>query len=155
MSRHLPSSQKYSIASRFGGLCTRGPSWEGRERVGVWRNGTCRLFVRFKMLVLLLEGIETSHHPCHHQARSLLNWVKSESVSYSIISDSVIPWIIAHQAPLSMELFRQEYWSGFPLPSPGDLPDPGIQLRSLALQADPLPSKAPGKPVVGFQGTVV
>ena len=81
------------------------------ERVGVWRNSTCRAFVRFKILVLVLEGIETSHHPCHHQARSLLSWVKSESVSYLIVSDSLW-WTTAHQAPLSMEFSRQEYWSG-------------------------------------------
>ena len=54
-----------------------------------------------------------------------------------------------------MEFSRQEYWSGLPFPSPWDLLAPGIQLWSLALQADPLPSKPPGKPVVGFQGTVV
>ena len=45
-------------------------------------------------------------------------------------------WAVAHQAPLSMEFSRQEYWSGFPFPSPGDLPDPGIEPRSPALQAD-------------------
>ena len=37
------------------------------------------------------------------------------------------PWTVAHQASLSMEFFRQEYWSGLPFPSPGDLPDPGIE----------------------------
>ena len=37
------------------------------------------------------------------------------------------PWTIAHQAPLSLEFPRQEYWSGLPFPSPGDLPDPGIE----------------------------
>ena len=47
----------------------------------------------------------------------------------------------ACQAPLSMEFFRQEYWSGLPFPSPGHLPDPGIKLRSPALQADSLPSE--------------
>ena len=46
------------------------------------------------------------------------------------------PWPIAHQAPLLMEFSRQEYWSGLPFPSPGDLPDPGIEPRSPALQAD-------------------
>ena len=51
-----------------------------------------------------------------------------------------------HQAPLSMEFSRQEYWSGLPLPSPGYLPDPGIKPRSPALQADALPSEPPGKP---------
>ena len=45
-----------------------------------------------------------------------------------------------------MEFSRQEYWSGLPIPSPGDLPDPGIEPRSPALQADPLPSEPPGKP---------
>ena len=55
----------------------------------------------------------------------------------------------AHQAPLSMELFRQEYWSGLPVSSPGDLPDSGIEPRSPALQADSLSSEPPGKPLGG------
>ena len=42
------------------------------------------------------------------------------------------PWTVAHQAPLYMRFFRQEYWSGLPFPSPGDLPDPGIEPMSLA-----------------------
>ena len=49
-----------------------------------------------------------------------------------------ILWTVAHQAPLSMGFSRQEYWSGLPFPSPGDHPDPGIKLRSPALQADSL-----------------
>ena len=49
------------------------------------------------------------------------------------ISDSAIPWIVAHQAPLSMGFPRQEYWSGLPFPSPGDLPHPGIEPESPAL----------------------
>ena len=51
------------------------------------------------------------------------------------------PWTVAHQAPLSMGLSRQEYWSGLPFCSPGDLPDPGIKPRSPALQADSLTSE--------------
>ena len=47
-------------------------------------------------------------------------------------------WSVAHQAPLSMKLSRQEYWSGLPFPSPGDLPDLGTEPRSPALQADAL-----------------
>ena len=47
-----------------------------------------------------------------------------------------IPWAIAYKAPPSMEFSRQEYWSGLPFPSPGDLPDPGIKPGSPALQAD-------------------
>ena len=42
------------------------------------------------------------------------------------------PWNVAHQAPLTMEFFRQEYWRGVPFPTPGDLPDPGIEPVSLA-----------------------
>ena len=55
------------------------------------------------------------------------------------------PWTVAHQAPPSMGFSRQEYWSGLPFPSPGDLPDPGIEPRSPALQADALTSEPPGK----------
>ena len=56
------------------------------------------------------------------------------------------PWTVAHQAPLSMGFSRQEYWSGLPFPSPGDLPDPGIEPGFPALEADSLPSEPPGKP---------
>ena len=55
---------------------------------------------------------------------------------------------IAHQAPLSMEFSRQEYWSGLLFPSPGDLSNPGIKPRSPALQADSLPSEPLGKLVL-------
>ena len=48
------------------------------------------------------------------------------------------PWTVAHRAPLSMGFSRQEYWSGLPFPSPGDLPEPGIEPRSPALQEDAL-----------------
>ena len=56
------------------------------------------------------------------------------------------PMDCAHQAPQAVEFSRQEYWSGLPLPSPGDLPDPGIEPRSPSLQADALQSEPPGKP---------
>ena len=50
----------------------------------------------------------------------------------------VTPWTVACQAPLSMAFSRQEYWSGLPVPSPGDLSNPGIEFESPALQADSL-----------------
>ena len=56
------------------------------------------------------------------------------------------PWTVAHQALPSMGFSRQEYWSGLPFPSPGDLPDPGIEPRSPTLQADALTSAPPGEP---------
>ena len=52
------------------------------------------------------------------------------------MSDSLRPDGLAYQAPPSVEFSRQEYWSGLPFPSPGDLPDSGIEPRSHALQAD-------------------
>ena len=57
-----------------------------------------------------------------------------------------IKWTVAHQAALSVGFSRQEYWSGLPFPSPGDLPNPGIEPRSPALEADALTSEPPGKP---------
>ena len=54
------------------------------------------------------------------------------------------PWTVAYQAPSSMRFSRQEYWSGLPFPSPGDLPDPGIQPGSPPLEADALTSEPPG-----------
>ena len=62
----------------------------------------------------------------------------------------VTPQTVAYQAPPSMKFSRQEYWSGLPFPSPGDLPDPGIEPRSPELQGeDALPSEPPGKPHLG------
>ena len=55
------------------------------------------------------------------------------------------PWTVAYQAPPSLGFSRQEYWSGLPFPSPGDLPNPGIKAGSPVLQADALPSEPPGK----------
>ena len=76
-------------------------------------------------------------------------------VSVVWLSDSVIhivkslsrvllfatPWTVAYQAPPSMGFSRQEYWSGLPFPSPGDLPNPGIEPKSPAFQADALTSE--------------
>ena len=57
----------------------------------------------------------------------------------------VAPWTVARQAPLSVRFSRQEYWSGLPFPSPGDLPDSGMEPGSPSLQAESLPSEPPGK----------
>ena len=63
--------------------------------------------------------------------------------SLSCVQLFATPWTIAHQAPLSMGFSKQEYWSGLPFPSPGDLPNPGIEPRSPTLQADALTSEPP------------
>ena len=66
--------------------------------------------------------------------------------SLSCVQLFATPWTVAHQALPSMGFSKQEYWSGLPFPSPGDRPDPGIEPRSPALQADALSSEPPGKP---------
>ena len=66
--------------------------------------------------------------------------------SFSRVRLFATPWTVAYQAPLSMGFSRQEYWSGLPFPSPGDLPNPGIEPGSPALQTNALLSKPPGKP---------
>ena len=76
-----------------------------------------------------------------HVASKVVRKYESENVSHSVRSDSVTPWTVALQAPLSMGFFRQEYCSEVPFPSPGDLPNPGIEPRSPVLQADSLPSE--------------
>ena len=83
-----------------------------------------------------------------------MNWDRTETKqklaieinvsSLSCVQLFVTPWTVAYEAPPSTGFSRQEYWSGLPFPSPGDLPNPGIEPRSPALQADTLTSKPPG-----------
>ena len=78
-----------------------------------------------------------------------LGWkdpLEKEMATHSSILAWKIPWTITYQAPLSMGFSRQEYWSRLPFSSPGDVPDPRIEPRSPALQADSLPSEPSGKP---------
>ena len=76
-------------------------------------------------IIQSLEVSDVFHTRC-------LKW---SEVKCSVVSDSLqpTPWTVAYQAPPSMGFSRHEYWSGFPFPSPGDLPDPGIEPRSPAL----------------------
>ena len=76
-------------------------------------------------------------------SQSILKEVKVKLLSR--VRLSVTPWTVAYQAPRSMEFSRQEDWCGLPFPSPGDLPNPGIEPGSPALQADALPSEPPGR----------
>ena len=70
----------------------------------------------------------------------------SGNESRSVMSDFLQPQTVAYETSPSMGFSRQEYWSGLPFPSPGDLPDPGFEPRSPALQADSLPSELQGHP---------
>ena len=73
-------------------------------------------------------------------------WVSEWVKSLNHVRLFAAPWTVVYQAPPSMGFSRQEYWSGLPFPSPGNLPDSGIEPRSPALQADALTSKPSGKP---------
>ena len=73
-------------------------------------------------------------------------WVHAQSVHP--IGLFATPWTVAHQVPLSLEFPRQEYWSKLPFPSPGDLPDPGIELMSPALADGFYNIEPPGKPMI-------
>ena len=67
---------------------------------------------------------------------------------YSVMSDSfVTSWIVAHQVPLSMGFSKQEYWSGLPFPSPGDLLNPGIKPSSPTLAGRFFTTEPQGKPI--------
>ena len=70
---------------------------------------------------------------------------ESESVSHSVMSDSCDPMDCSPPGSSVHGFSRQEYWSGLPFPSPGDLPKPGIKHNSPTLQADSLPTEPPGK----------
>ena len=59
-------------------------------------------------------------------------------------------WTVGHQAPLPIEFSRQEYWSGLPFASTGDLPNPGIEPGSPTLQVDSFPSEPPGKLILHY-----
>ena len=78
------------------------------------------------------------------------NPLEKEMATHSRTLVWKIPWTEKPGRLQSMEFSRQEYWSGLPFPSPGDLPDPGIEPRSPALQTDALPSDPPGKPQTAY-----
>ena len=89
-----------------------------------------------KILFILLSPVSNIHW----------HTLESKNVGRLVMSDSATPWTVACQAPLSMEFSKQEYWSGLPFLFPGNLSNPGIEIGSLILQADSLPSEPPRKP---------
>ena len=92
------------------------------------------------------DHIRLSITPLKGQFESSV-WVKVKVKLLSHVRLFATPCSVAYHAPPSIEFSRQEYWSGLPFPSPGDLPEPGMEPGSSSLQADALPSEPPGKPV--------
>ena len=113
--------------------------------------GTCFQYWFCHIIILLLKSLQWAHpHQKQEQVQATnlgsnitstenperhVEWM-SEWKSISCVQVFVILWPVALQAPLSMEFSRQEYWGGWPFPSPGDLSDPGVKPRSPVLQAD-------------------
>ena len=98
-----------------------------------------------KFLTVSLKTTEKLLPNIHN--RGIWNYIiKSEVKSLSCVQLFATLWTVAYQAPPSMGFSRQEYWSGLPFPSPGDLPDPEIEPGSPSLEADTLPSDPPESP---------
>ena len=83
---------------------------------------------------------------CYHFKQIRCSYVCRKVKSLNRVQLFATPWTVALQAPPSMGFSKQGYWSGLPFPSPGELPDPGIEPGSPTLQADSLPSEPPRKP---------
>ena len=94
-----------------------------------------------------LEKVSFHSNPKERQCQRMLK-VKVKVKSLSRVRLFANPWTVAYQAHPSMGFSRQEYWSGLPFPSPGDLPDPGIEPGSPTFQADALTTEPPGKPLL-------
>ena len=104
--------------------------------------GSCLSVQRTRSLLLLFaQHFLGDQHTATSLHSELCVARESESLSCSVVSDSLSPWTVACQAPLSMEFSRQEYWSEKSFPSPGGSSWP----RSLTLQAGYFPSEPPGK----------
>ena len=89
--------------------------------------------------------------PLQPSSEVYISFAEMKVKSLSRVRLFVSPWTVAYQAPPSMGFSRQEYWSGLPFSSPGDLPNPGIEPRSPALEADALTCEPPGKPLNACQ----
>ena len=108
---------------------------------GRWEGGGSRLQAKWQPASSIRATLGLS-------LTSSLAWVKVKSLSR--VRLFAAPQTVAYQAPLSMGLSRQQYWSRLPFPSPGHLPNSGLKLGSPALQTDALPSEPPGKSQPGW-----
>ena len=100
----------------------------------------------FKLLLVAHMAKDLYWHSSYWRTNDIRCFNKEKSLSR--VQLFVTLWTVAYQASPSMVFSRQEYWSRLPFPSPVDLPDPGIEPRSPALQADTLTSELPGKPIL-------
>jgi len=136
--RHWPEPPKFQVWTWFAPPCFEQEQLKNSSR---FRSNRFRRVFRFEGGI----GVSEKGAPfCMFaicQAPISLWLVAMKGFAEKLLNES--PWTVAYQAHPPMGFSRQEYCSGLPFPSPGDLPDPGIKLRSPALQADALPSESP------------
>ena len=114
------------------------------ERVNIHYNGGRYLEMHFVLMPFRFVCVLVHSAVFRFISKDTMKFCEVKWLSH--VQLSATPWTVAYQAPLSMEFSRQEYWSGLPFPSLGDLPNPGNEPRSSTLQADALPSEPPGRP---------
>ena len=133
-------------------VARQAPPSMGFPRQGAWRELPFPPLGAFPNPEMEPESpaLQVDSSPLSHP-EALYSYRKKEKKvkSLSRVRLFATPWTVARQVPLSMGFSRQAYWSGLPFPSPGDLPNPGIEPGSPALQADALSSEPPGKPLLG------
>ena len=104
---------------------------------GFWRRGKREMFGRMEWKKDSQDPVVDLGNKCKYSHTEDGSRESNEPVKVlSRVRLFATPWSVAHHAPLSVEFSRQEYWGGLPFPSPEDLPNPGIEPRSPALQAD-------------------
>ena len=104
---------------------------------------------RFDLILNIYDGVITVHPRMLREPNIESAFVSNTitSVNCSVMSDSVTPWTVASQVPLSMGFSRQEYWNGLLFPSLGDLPNPGFESVSPALAGGFFTTQPPEKPL--------
>ena len=122
--------------------------FEEQSKKGMWDSNIWLYILSDKVL------LKISRHKHTHTIYIHIN-SKVKVKSLSRVQLFVTPWTVAYQVPPSMGFSRQEFWSGLPFSSPGDLPNPGIESMSPALQADSLLSEPPGKPIICLRGSFI
>ena len=123
--------------------------------IGFKSGRNCKM-ISVKFDYFLCEKIYSNNFPSSTQSLQWVGiWIKRHMKMKVLVSQScptfATPWTVACQPPLSLGFFRQEYWNGLPFPSPGDLPNPGIEPRSTVLQADSLLSEPPWQTKMAYE----
>ena len=126
-------------SSRQGSVVTMEVHREENSSLSPWAQMGLRFLFRNSFCFEMVNHSLVTGTACN------LKQIRHEVKSLSRVRLLVTLWTVAYQAPPSIGFSRQEYWSGSPFPSPGDLPNPGIEPGSPALQADALPSEPSGK----------